>query len=290
MKRITSYICTLAALAALAGCGEKTTGADAASGPVTGSLAIEASASPVVATRAEIDAPSVCDPLTVPEAAELQLTLSGDDIAEIERDADGRVIELAHFDYRESWERLDRYTRPDLYPGIYRAELTYGDPGAVGNNLPCYYGAGVAEVRIGETTRCSVEVKIVNAIVRVQLSDPFRSYFSDPQFRLVVDGEPTGFVLTGAAGEQPVFVPADAQVSFEGSVRRPSQTSADDRDGELLEVSVPARLMAAGTLHTYIFTAEAGGLSVGVLFHDAEEGDTDGHDPEMNDDAKLPED
>lgn len=286
MKRMMHRIAGLAAAAALlAGCAEKNPAGEAEILACRGRLAVGATTSAGVATRADTDLKTLVPGLTVPVADQLKLVLKGDNIAEIERTEDGRTIVISRFNYSEEWETLDLYDEPDLYPGLYRATLTHGDPEAVGRNVPYYKGEADAEVEINERTRCSVKVQIANALVRVQTSELFAAYFTEPQFRLVVDGEPTEFVLTAAAGEQPVFVPAGAEITWLGSVRRPSQTSADDREGELYEFEVPARTAVARTIHTFVFTAEAGSASGGieVTFEEAPAGGD--YDFEMNPDG-----
>lgn len=248
-----------------------------------GRLALDSEVSLGVESRAELDLKTVIPGLTVPTKSQFTLELKGDNIEELE-DKGGSLEVVSRFNYSERWPFAD-YPKPDLYPGLYTATVTYGNPEAIGRNLPYYKGSATAEVKIGQVTECKITAKIANAAVRIQLEANFKKYFSDPEFYLVVnDAQQTAYKLTGATGEAPVFVPAGAKVSFTGTVRRPSQTSDNDKEGELLEVTIPVREMAAGTLHTYRLTAEAGSGSVDVVFEDAQVGSDE--EIEVNDGQK----
>ena len=250
-----------------------------------GRLDIGGTTSAAVVTRAETNLADVCRGLKVPAKEELRLTLTGADIAQLESGETGPV-EVGRFDYAQQWENLTRYGEelPDLFPGTYTAVLEYGDPAAIGPDAPYYLGENTAVVKIGKKTVCSVRVGIRNSVVRVEATDQFKNYFYEPNFTLWVgegeDKQEAGkFTLTDA--DRPIFVPAGSIVSVTGSVRRPSQTS--DGAGEELLIEVPARSTVAGTLHTFRFTAEAGGAGLEVVFVEPEAGGSD--DVELNDDA-----
>lgn len=249
-----------------------------------GRLAIKGAISAAVISRAEVDLAGICAGLKVPEPSELKLTLAGKDIFELEATEGGKLDSVAQFDYAEEWASLTDYDEPDLYPGTYTATLEYGDPAAVGPDKPYYKGEVQAEVEISEEKTCRVAVKICNAAVRVTATDNFKNYFSDARFALVIDDKETDYEFTFGAEDRPIFVPAGAKIAVKGSVRRPSQTSANDADGEQLDIEVPVRTAVTGTLHTFAFTAQAGGASVEVVFLDHEDGGS--NDVETNDDAK----
>lgn len=251
-----------------------------------GRLDIGGAASASVVTRAETNLADVCRGLKVPAKEELRLTLTGADIAILESGETGPV-EVGRFDYAEQWETLARYGEemPDLFPGTYTAVLEYGDPAAVGPDAPYYRGESAATVKIGKKTACSVRVGIRNSVVRVEATDQFKNYFYEPDFTLWVgEGENKEEIgkLTLTDADRPIFVPAGSTVSVTGSVRRPSQTS-DGAGEELLIEDVPARTTVAGTLHTFRFTAQAGGAGLEVVFMEPEAGGSD--DVELNDDA-----
>ena len=258
-----------------------------------GRLGLATAATGTVESRAGATLASLVKGFALPEAGAFRLRLTGENIAEIKIENNGDRVDtlvVSRFDYDRSWDRLSDYEaeRPALFPGAYRATVEYGDSAAVGYNAPYFRGEGGGRVSIGETTRCTVVAKVCNALVRVATTANFDDYFTQPQFRLVVDGEPTDFVLTGSDSE-PVFVPAGAQIAWQGAVRRPAQTSADAAAGEIYTFELAARTAAAGTVHTFTFTAEAGGATVGVRFEEFAAGDTEGHEPEMNEDALPPE-
>lgn len=239
-----------------------------------GRLALDSSIEPSVQTRAEIDLKSVVSGLKVPsKTTELVLVLAGKNIRELKQNEAGQVEETGKV-YDDSWTYVGsvEYDEPDLFPADeYTATFSYGDPEAIGVNRPYYYGfrSGL-QVEIGEVTHYSVPVKIVNSIVRVQTDDIFKGYFSDPEFKLVVDGTETQYLFHATSADTPIFVPAGAQVGLKGVAYRPSQTGSGK--GETIEFEVPARTMSAGTLHTFRFTAEAGSLQVEVVFEDFQDG------------------
>lgn len=273
-----------AAVVGCVGCSDNGAGENTDTMRCQGRLAIKGAISAAVISRAEVDLAGICAGLKVPEPSELKLTLAGKDIFELEATEGGKLDSVAQFDYAEEWASLTDYDEPDLYPGTYTATLEYGDPAAVGPDKPYYKGEVQAEVEISEEKTCRVAVKICNAAVRVTATDNFKNYFSDARFTLVIDDKETDYEFTFGAEDRPVFVPAGAKIAVKGSVRRPSQTSANGADGEQLDIEVPARSTTAGTLHTFAFTAQAGGASVEVVFLDHEDGGS--NDVEINDDAK----
>ncbi len=276
------------------GCSDNDTlGGDDNAFRCQGRLGVDGVASASVVSRAEgVDLAALCG-LTVPAPSELRLTLTGSDIAELESGETGPV-EVGRFDYEQKWATLADYDEPALYPGTYTALLEYGEPEAIGPAAPYYRGEATATVEIGKETHCSVSVKIVNSAVRCTADDNFKNYFSEPQFRLYLNDskEPLKddkqeIVFKLADTDAPIFMPAGTKVVVKGTVRRPSQGT--DKDGnplppKELTIEVPARTTAAGTLHTFRFTAEAGGANVEVEFGPFVEGSSP--DPvELNDDA-----
>ncbi len=279
------------------GCSDnESLGGEADAQRCQGRLGVDGVASAAVVSRAETDGIDLADlcGFQVPQPSELRLTLTGNDIAELESGETGPV-EVGRFDYAEQWAKLADYDEPALYPGTYTALLEYGEPDAIGPAQPYYRGEAQATVVVGEKTPCKVEVAIVNAAVRITADDNFKNYFSDVQLKLVIDGKETDYGLTLvetedgitiADADAPIFVPAGTKVAVKGSVRRPAQTGEEtdeERKKLVIDINVPARPMAAGTLHTFRFTADAGGADVKVVFENFGEGSSD--EVELNDDA-----
>ncbi len=299
MKKLTKMFCLIVVAWAAIGCSDDGPLGNDDALRCQGRLGIDGAASATIVSRAEADKPADPDYAArygwkVPEDFELRLTLTGKDIQELRQnpEAEGGFEVVSTFDYSEQWVKLSDYTTPALYPGNYTALLEYGDPNAIGPDKPYYRGEATAEVVRGETTKCRVEVKIANAAVFITATSGFESYFSDAQFQLYLndseeplkDGEGNAYVFTLADTEEPIFVPAGTKVVVKGSVRRPSQTTANDADGEVLPIEVPAHTTVAGTLHTFRFTAQAGGAQIEVNFEDYETGSTD--DVELNDEVE----
>ncbi len=288
MNRIVlKYMLWGLAAASAAGCSDdETFGGDT---HCRGRLDIGGVPSATVVTRAGTAGTNLADvfpELKVPAADELRLTLTGDNIAELESGENGTVV-VGRFDYEQHWETLARYGEelPELFPGEYRAVLQYGTPDAIGPNAPYYRGENTATVEIGKETPCRIDVKICNSAVRIVATEQFTNYFYNPDFTLWLgEGEEKQeigkFTLTD--DDKPIFVPAGSVVSVTGSVFRPSQTS--DGAGEELKIeNVPSRPTVAGTLHTFRFTAQAGSAGFTVSFEAPEVGGSD--DVELNDDA-----
>ena len=283
MKRFFENIFSLVFVAvSVVGCSDNGAGEKTDTAHCQGRLAISGISSATVVSRAELDLAQVCPGLKVPAPAELKLTLTGKDIVELEATEGGELKEVGRFDYDATYPMLADYDKPALFPGKYTVTLEYGDPEAVGPE-PYYKGEVQAAVEIAEDNYCRVPVTVRNAGVRVTATDNCRNYFSDARFKLVIDGKESEYVFTLGAEDRPIFVPAGMKVGVKGSVRRPSQTSADDSEGEQLDIEVPARVTVAGTLHTFAFTAEAGGAGLKVEFLDPEEGGS--FDEELNDGA-----
>ncbi len=299
MKRLTKMFCLTVVAWAAVGCSDDEPRGNDDTLLCQGRLGVDGAASATVVARAEAENPANPDYATrygwkVPNASELRLTLKGKDIQELRQnpEAEGGFEVVSTFDYSEQWTTLAAYTTPALYPGNYTALLEYGDPNATGPDKPYYRGEATAQVVPTQTTKCKVDAKIVNAAVLIAATPEFKSYFSDAQFGLYLDGseEPLkndageAFVFTLADTDEPIFVPAGTKVAVKGSVRRPSQTTAGNADGSVLPIEVPAHSTVAGTLHTFKFTAQAGGAEIEVKFEDYGTGGTD--DVELNDDAQ----
>ncbi len=297
MKKLINMFWLAVVACAASGCSDnESLGGDDNALRCQGRLGIDGVASAAVVSRAEagkVDLATLCG-LQVPQREELKLTLTGKDIQPLVADETGKLIpdpNQPKSDYECIWPTLAVYDEPPLYPGVYTALLEYGDPDAIGPAKPYYRGEKQATVEVSKETLCEVEVKIVNSAVRIAATDNFKNYFSDAQFQLYLndDKDPLKndagetIVFTLADTDAPIFMPAGTRVVVKGSVRRPSQTTVDDADGELLPIDVPVRTTAAGTLHTFRFTAQAGDAHVEVEFEDFGEGS--GADVELNDDA-----
>jgi len=293
MKKLIKNLWLVAVACAAVGCSvDESLGGEVDAQRCQGRLGVDGVASAEVVSRAEvaeIDLAALCG-LQVPQPSELRLTLTGKAIQPLVADETGELKpdpEHPAFDYSATWAMLAEYDEPALYPGTYTALLEYGDPEATGPAKPYYKGEAQATVEVAKKTPCKVAVTIANSAVRITATDNFNNYFSDAHLRLVIDGKETDYEFTQTDTFVPVFVPAGTQVAVKGAVRRPSQTTADDADGEELPIDVPARSTAAGTLHTFRFTAQAGGANVDVVFEDFGAGSDD--DVELNDDAKRDE-
>lgn len=290
MKQLLKQMSALTAAAVLClGC-QKENSDNANFGDYVARIAFNADTYAEVVTRNTIDLKNVV-PASIPMPQDFMLFLKADDVKELTStktgDGDNIVETGTTFNYSESWLYGD-YPNPPLYPGDYVAEIVYGDPDAIGRKLPYFYGkvnCPLTRQDIGTTKHYKITASLQNAMVRISADQLFNDYFTDASFHLIVDGQGTGIELTfSGENAEPVFVPAGSSIELKGTVRRPSQTNLPDDLGELLEVEVPARTMAANTLYTFKFTAQSGGVNVTVKFESPEEGTTD-HDPEMNDEA-----
>lgn len=298
MKKLILLCLTLVACAAIGCSDDEPLGNDGAL-RCQGRLGIDGAASATVVSRAEIDLAAKYG-IPVPDKSQLRLDITGA-YTEYHLTEDGHYVAYeTDRSYANHWTTLAAYSKPALYPGVYTAILAYGDPDAIGLNKPYFRGEGQGEIVwdaakeqvLEKEVKCTIAVKIANSAVLITADDGFKSYFSDPRFQLYLDGSaeplkdeaknPYVFTLSGA--DKPVFLPAGTKVVVKGTVRRPSQTTAGDTDGELMEIEVPERTAAGGTLHTFQFTAKAGGVGVDVEFKDYGAGSSE--DVELNDDSK----
>lgn len=301
MKKLRFLCLTVVACAAIGCSDDEPLGNDDAL-RCQGRLGIDGAASATVVSRGEIDLAELCG-FTTPSTSDLRLDISGT-YTEYHQTEDGHYVAYeTDRQYSNHWTTLAAYNKnkPALYPGVYTAILAYGDKEAKGPNKPYFFGQGqgviewdAAKEQVKEkVVNCKIAVKIANSAVLITADPGFKGYFSEPQFQLYLNGsaEPlkdeakNPYVFTLSDTDKPIFLPAGTKVVVKGTVRRPSQTTSGDADGELMEIEVPEREAAGGTLHTFQFTAKAGGVGVDVVFKDYEAGSS--ADVELNDDSKT---
>lgn len=165
---------TIASLAALTlmSCGkDKSPQVDVTEGE--GSVAIVCDvATDVEVTRAELTTEVSC---TTPAAEDFAL-----------------LIEGVSMNYKQEYAAIAEFNDSYLYNGTYRATVTAGDVTVEGYDKATFIGSEEFEVVARQHTEVKVKATIANALVKVEVTDNFETYF------------PGGYTLTltTAAGNE----------------------------------------------------------------------------------------
>lgn len=150
---------TIASLAALAlvSCGkDKNPQVDATEGE--GSVAIVCGvATDVVVTRAELTTEVSC---TTPATEDFAL-----------------LIEGVSMNYKQSYAAISEFNDSYLYNGTYRATVTAGDVTVEGFDKAAFVGSEEFEIVARQHTDVAITATIANALVKVEVTDNFKTYF-----------------------------------------------------------------------------------------------------------------
>lgn len=88
-------------------------------------------------------------------------------------------IESESGNFSREWAKASEFTDPVSAPiGSYTIEAWYGAIDEEGFDKPYYYGTSTLSVEENHVTPVSVSAQLANSMVRVEMSDMFRSYFA----------------------------------------------------------------------------------------------------------------
>lgn len=163
---------TIASLAVLllASCNrERTTGETTGEGSVSILCGVTTEAE---VTRAELTTQVEC---TVPAVEDFDL-----------------LIEGVSLSYKAEYANIAEFNDSYLYKGKYKATVTAGDITEEGYNCPTFVGSETFDVYARQHTDVQITATIANAMVKVEVTDNFKTYF------------PGGYklTLTTAAGKE----------------------------------------------------------------------------------------
>lgn len=166
-----------------------------------GSVAITCGTSTEVTaiTRAELTTEVSC---TTPAIEDFSLTIDG-----------------VSMNYTADYAAVAEFNDSYLYKGTYKATVASGDVTVEGYDKAAFVGEAEFEVKAREHTNVEITATIANSLVKVEVTDQFKSYFpggysltlttaQGNDFDVTAQSEllfvaPTSFVVNGSATKQP---------------------------------------------------------------------------------------
>ena len=243
MKKV--LLCAMAALM-FASCQENNSELNASG---EGRIAITASASGEVATRAEsgIDIPA-------PALADFSLKITGQA---------GTVTES----FEKSWTSLSNYRTDDerYLAGYYNVAISNGDATVEGYYSPCFTASQSIEVlNRNRTTNVELVATVANAIVLVQTTEAFDKYF--PQSEFTVTTATNTITVDKDATEHLVIAPQNG-VKVDCTCVRQSNLATGKT--ETLATQTIATAKAATRYIIKYDLSNAGGINVVITLNDS---------------------
>lgn len=212
----------------------------------------------VADTRADIS----CE---TPTADDFALTIEG-------------VGHTFHADYATLAEfNADNY----LHYGSFKATVVAGDIAVEGFNKPAFVGSEEFVVEARKDVNVEITATIANAIVKVETTERFESYF---------EGGYTLELTTEAGNEFDVTAQSDllfiAPANFTISGTATKQAAQSGKEGAVVKLAYDATEVAAQTLYTVKFdVAEAGSATLTITLNETLVESID-IDQELNDNAQ----
>ena len=223
-----------------------------------GQVTINCNVETVVDTRANISC-------TTPTAEDFALTIEGV----------GHTY-IAEYDSIPMFNDGDNY----LHLGDYVANIVAGDVNDEGYDKVAFVGSSEFSVSARKQTDVAIVATIANAIVKVEVTDAFKGYFTDYKLMLTTA---LGNEFDVTKQQEPIFV-APTSFTISGVVtKQPNQSGAEGVVVTLPEKKVDA---AARTFYTVKFDVEqAGSASLTITLNDTLV-ETYTIETELNDNAK----
>lgn len=223
-----------------------------------GQVTINCNVETVVDTRANISCPT-------PKAEDFALTIEGV----------GHTY-IAKYDAIPMFNDGDNYLRL----GNYVANIVAGDVNVEGYDNVAFVGSSEFSVSARKQTDVAIVATIANAIVKVEVTDAFKGYFTDYELTLTTA---LGNEFNVTEQQKPIFV-APTSFTISGfATKQPNQSGAEGVVVTLPEKKVDA---AARTFYTVKFDVElAGSASLTISLNDTLV-ETYTIETELNDNAK----
>lgn len=210
----------------------------------------------VEATRAELTT-NLSGKVNVPEAEEFFLVVNG-------------VRNEAGETWNNSWEfaNIDEFNGTQyLYRGYYKATVVAGDINDEGYNLPTFMGTS-EEFLIVPRTDVDVEITatIANAIVKVEVTDAFKEYFTGG-YKLNVETDSNTFEdVTSAENSGKLLFIKPGKFTVSGTATKQANQSGGSATVIPLSKEVTG---VARTIYTVKFdVSNAGGATLKITLND----------------------
>ena len=197
----------------------------------------------VVDTRADVDC-------TTPVVEDFALTIEG-----------------AGHTYSANYATIAEFNEGDnyLHLGSYKATVVAGDVAEEGYDKATFVGSANFTVEARKNTEVEITAKIANTLVKVEVTDGFKTYFAGGHALKLTTAAGNEFDVT--AQTEPIFI-APASFTIGGTAtKQPNQAGAEGTVVTLPNY-VPESV-AAQTLYTVKFDVEnAGGATLTITLND----------------------
>lgn len=223
-----------------------------------GQVTINCNVETVVDTRANISCPT-------PTAEDFALTIEG----------------VGHT-YNAEYATITMFNDGDnyLHLGDYVANIVAGDVNDEGYDKVTFVGSSEFSVSARKQTDVAIEATIANAIVKVEVTDAFKCYFTDYELTLKTA---LGKEFDVTAQSAPLFIAPTSFTIIGTATKQPNQSGAEGVVVTLPEKKVDA---VARTFYTVKFDVEqAGSASLTISLNDTLV-ETYTIETELNDNAK----
>ena len=216
-----------------------------------GSVAITCGTSTEVTaiTRAELTTEVSC---TTPAIEDFSLTIDG-----------------VSMNYTADYAAVAEFNDSYLYKGTYKATVASGDVTVEGYDKAAFVGEAEFEVKAREHTNVEITATIANALVKVEVTDQFKSYFpggysltlttaQGNDFDVTAQSEllfvaPTSFVVNGSATKQP----------------NPSGVSTNRKLCIITGNSTGFQVAIAGNFQCYSITCDISGENITITLNES---------------------
>ncbi|MDE6861312.1 MAG: DUF4493 domain-containing protein [Alistipes sp.] len=176
-------------------------------------------------------------------------------------------IEGISLQYDSSWQTIAAFNADNyLNAGSYKAVVEAGDITEEGYDKATFRGEQTFTVAAREQTSVDIKAYIANSLVKVDLTDNFRRYFTGGWQLTLTTAAGNSFDVS-TPSDQPIFM-APESFSITGKATKQPNTSG----GSGIEVVLPEMSrdrLAAQTLYTVTFdVSTAGGATLEILLDD----------------------
>ena len=152
-----------------------------------------------------------------------------------------------------------------LHLGSYKATVVAGDITEEGYDKATFVGSANFSVEARKNTDVEITAKIANTLVKVEVTDAFKTYFAGGHALKITTAAGNEFDVTAQA--EPIFIAPDSFTIGGTATKQPNQSGAE---GKVVTLSAYTMDKAsAQTLYTVKFDVEnAGGATLTITLND----------------------
>lgn len=171
-----------------------------------------------------------------------------------------------------------------LHLGSYKATVVAGDITEEGYDKATFVGSANFSVEARKNTEVEITAKIANTLVKVEVTDGFKTYFAGGHALKLTTAAGNEFDVT--AQTEPIFI-APASFTIGGTAtKQPNQSGVEGKDTVVKLPNYEPESVAAQTLYTVKFdVVNAGGATLTISLND-EVVESEPIEQELNDNAQ----